>query len=195
MFVEVDGHLPNSHYEPLYTQVYGLTRADYTGKRILDIGCGPCGSLEWADMADQRVGLDPLAMKYISLGTDKHQMEYVASGSESIPFPDGHFDVVTSLNSLDHVDDLDMTIREIKRVVRRGGFFLLSVEIEHAPTPYEPITINDVELQKFAPEFEIVSDFRVGTPTDHDLHRAVVTRAPPYVAGKPGIYVARYHRV
>ena len=57
MFVEVDGHLPDSHYEPLHTQVYGLTRADYRGKRILDIGCGPCGSLEWADMADQRVGL------------------------------------------------------------------------------------------------------------------------------------------
>ena len=71
-------------------------------------------------------------MEYISLGTDKHQMEYVASGSESIPFPDGHFDVVTSLNSLDHVDDLDMTIREIKRVVRRGGFFLLTLKLSRA---------------------------------------------------------------
>jgi hypothetical protein len=26
------------------------------------------------------------------------------------------------------------------------------------------------------------------------LHRAVITRSPLYVAGQPGVYVARYHR-
>jgi SAM-dependent methyltransferase len=195
MYVELGGRLPNSHYEPLYTDVYGLQQNDYNAKRVLDIGCGPCGSLEWADMAAQRVGLDPLVRKYLKFGTNKHKMEYAASKSENIPFPDGHFDIVASLNSLDHVDDLDATIREVKRVIKRGGFFLLSVEIDHPPTSTEPITINDVALQKLGPELKVVSEFRVGTPSDHDLHRAVVARSPPYVAGRPGIYVARYCRI
>jgi 2-polyprenyl-3-methyl-5-hydroxy-6-metoxy-1,4-benzoquinol methylase len=186
--------LSNSHYEPLYTDVFGLQRKDYEGRRVLDIGCGPRGSLEWADMTAQRVGLDHLVPKYLKLGADKHKMEYVASRAEEIPFPDGHFDIVTSLNSLDHVDDLDATIRQIKRVTKRGGTFLLSVEINHPPTETEPITINDATLKKFGPEFEVVSEFRVGTPRDHDLHRAVLMRSPVYVAGEPGVHVARFLR-
>src|SRR5687767_10314946 len=42
------GRLLNTHYEPFYTTVFGLTHADYAGKAVLDIGCGPRGSLEWA---------------------------------------------------------------------------------------------------------------------------------------------------
>jgi lipopolysaccharide biosynthesis glycosyltransferase len=194
MYVERDGHLPNSHYEPLYTSVYGLQRKDYEAKRVLDIGCGPCGSLEWANMAAQRVGLDPLVPEYLNLGATKHKMEYVASRSENIPFPDGYFDIVTCLNALDHVDDLEVTIQEIKRVTKRHGLFLLSVEIDHPPSETEPITIDDAALKKFGPEFDVVAQFRVGTPSDHDLHRAVVTRSPVYIAGQPGIYVARYLR-
>jgi SAM-dependent methyltransferase len=191
---EENGHLSNSWYEPLYTTLYGLQREDYNAKRVLDIGCGPRGSLEWADMTTQRVGLDPLTRDYLKLGAVKHKMEYVASRSENIPFPDGYFDIVISLNSLDHVDDLNATIREIKRVTKRGGLFLLSVEIDHPSTPTEPITINDASLKKFGPEFEVLSEFRIGTPSDHNLHGAVMARCPAYVAGRPGIYVARYLR-
>jgi len=193
-YAKEKGRLSNSHYEPLFTTVYGLQRQDYNGKRVLDIGCGPRGSLEWADMTIQRVGLDPLVPDYLKLGAIKHKMEYAASVSENIPFPDGYFDIVACLNALDDVDDLEATIREIKRVTKRGGFFLLSVEIDHQPTSSEPITIDDFALRKFGPEFEAIGEFRVGTPSDHDLHGAVMRRSPPYVTGQPGMYVARYLR-
>jgi SAM-dependent methyltransferase len=189
-----EGPFTNSHFEQLYTEVYGLTRKDFEGKRILDIGCGPRGSLEWAGMAAQRVGIDPLVRQYLKLGADQHKMEYITARSERIPFPDAHFDFVCSLNSLDHVDDFDATVREIKRVTKPGGFFLLSVEMDHPPTAEEPITITDNSLQQFAPEFAIVTQFRVGTPPAHNLHVAVVKRSPPYVSGRPGVFVARYVR-
>jgi len=127
--------LSNGHYEPLFTKAFDLSRDDYTAKRVLDIGCGPRGSLEWADMALQRVGLDPLVPDYLKLGADRHRMEYVAAPSEKIPFASDHFDIVACLNALDHVDDLGRTISEIKRVIRAGGLFLLSVEIDHPAEP------------------------------------------------------------
>jgi 2-polyprenyl-3-methyl-5-hydroxy-6-metoxy-1,4-benzoquinol methylase len=194
-FASEQGRLGNRHYEPLFTTVFGLTKEDYRGKRLLDIGCGPRGSLEWADVALQRVGLDPLADNYRSeLGAARHQMEYRASGSEKIPFGDGHFDVVTCLNALDHVDDIAATIREIKRVTKPGGLFLLSVETDHPPTAAEPITVDDALLATFAPEFTTLSVFRVGMPENHNLHAAVVSRTPAHVAGEPGVYVAKFAR-
>lgn len=102
------GELSSDHYEYFFTDHFDLDSGDYEGKRVLDIGCGPRGSLDWATMTEQNVGLDPLINEYEDLGIgDGSPMEYVDSGAEDIPFPDGHFDIVTSFNSLDHVDDLE----------------------------------------------------------------------------------------
>ena len=151
-----EGELGNAHYESYFTELVGLDRDFYGGKSILDIGCGPRGSLEWADDARRRVGLDPLADDYRTLGTDAHAMEYVAGRSEAMPFEDGAFDVVTSFNSLDHVDDLKRTIAEIKRVTRAGGHVVVAVEVGHQPTWSEPQMLSWDVCTLFEPEFEIV---------------------------------------
>jgi glycosyltransferase involved in cell wall biosynthesis/SAM-dependent methyltransferase len=148
--------LKNTHFEYFYTTHFGLDRAFYEGKKVLDVGCGPRGSLEWADMAAQRVGLDPLAHAYREVGTAQHRMIYVAAGAEAIPFPDGHFDLVTSFNSLDHVDDLDRAIGEITRVLARGGLFLLLTDIRDRPTIREPQVFSADVLDRFAPGLKLL---------------------------------------
>jgi ubiquinone/menaquinone biosynthesis C-methylase UbiE len=59
------------------------------------------------DDGERAVGIDPLAKEYERLNGGLHGMTYVAARSEEIPFPEGYFDVVSSFNSLDHVDGLD----------------------------------------------------------------------------------------
>ncbi|MBW2459229.1 MAG: class I SAM-dependent methyltransferase [Deltaproteobacteria bacterium] len=151
-----EGTLGNDHYEAFYTSHFGLSHDDYAGKRVLDIGCGPRGSLEWATKARERVGLDPLAAEYRKLGAAEHQMRYVACSAEHIPFADGHFDILCTFNSLDHVDDLEATIAEIGRVVAPGGLCLLLTDVNHDPTPAEPITFSFDVVDSFRPAFEVI---------------------------------------
>ena len=153
---DAEGVLGNAHYEMLFTDLFGLEVAFYRGKRLLDVGCGPRGSLVWAREAGRRVGLDPLADEYRALGTEEHGMEYVSGRAEEMPFEDGAFDVVSSLNSLDHVDDLAQAVAEIKRVTAPGGPFLLAVEVGHAPTDTEPHSLSWELAERFEPEFEVV---------------------------------------
>ncbi|AUB60321.1 hypothetical protein BK009_06250 [Methanobacterium subterraneum] len=177
---ENEGNLSNDHYEYFYTTFFGLDKDYFNGKKILDIGCGPRGSLEWADMAKERIGLDPLADDYVELGTDKHNMNYVSSGSEHIPFFDNYFDVVCSFNSLDHVDNLEKSISEIKRVLKVGGLFLLLTDVNHEPTECEPISFSFNITEKFKPfkvlderhyeksENGLYQSIHVNVPYDHD---------------------------
>jgi len=152
-----EGALGNAHYEMLFTKLVGLEPGFYSGRSVLDIGCGPRGSLVWAHDAARRVGLDPLADDYRALGTGDHPMEYVSAASEEMPFGDGEFDVVTSINSLDHVDDLGRTVAEIKRVTRAGGHLVLAVEVGHSPTWTEPQALSWDVCGLFEPEFELVA--------------------------------------
>lgn len=182
-----------SHYEHFFTAFFGLGKADYTGKRLLDIGCGPCGSLEWADNAALRIGLDPLAEDYKKLADDAQAMTYCAAPSEAIPYPDGSFDSVTSFNSLDHVDNVDATIAEMMRVTAPGGQVLLIVEIGHLPTPTEPHDLDERVVEKFSPVFRLMSLRLFGVRADHNVYGSMLDKCP-YEAGKPGILAARLLR-
>lgn len=91
--------LDNSHYRHFYTTYFSLSEELYENKTILDIGCGPRGSLEWADMAKKRIGVDPLADKYLKMEAKNHVKAYV----ENLPFPVNYFDAICSFNSLDHI--------------------------------------------------------------------------------------------
>jgi SAM-dependent methyltransferase len=143
----------------LFTDIMRIDRSYYIGKRVIDIGCGPRGSLEWLDDAALRVGIDPLMPDYIRFGVSGHAAEYVAATAEQLPFSSASFDVVTSINSLDHVDDLNLTLDEIARVLIPGGRFLFLVEVHPEPTLSEPITIPWDLTSLLAQNFRIISEY------------------------------------
>jgi len=147
-----------AHYQYFYFDHFKLNRDDLIDKKILDVGCGPRGSLEWANMAYERIGLDPLADSYRSLGINKHKMEYICGQVENMPFKSNSFDIVSSINSLDHVDNIDNAIQEIVRVVKPGGFFLLLVEVNHPPRTCEPITFSWDIVKEFLSKLAIIEE-------------------------------------
>jgi ubiquinone/menaquinone biosynthesis C-methylase UbiE len=105
-------------------------------------------------------------------------MRYVDAPSEAIPFPDGHFDVVSSFNSLDHVDDLDRTVAEIVRVLRPGGRFLLVTEVGHDPTPTEPISFSWDVVERFAPALQVVREQRFDKD-EGGVYQSLLAGRPP----------------
>jgi ubiquinone/menaquinone biosynthesis C-methylase UbiE len=182
----------NAHYRYFYTSHFAIAQEEYNDRAILDIGCGPCGSLEWADNAKERVGLDPLFNQYRKLGIVAHRMRYVCASSEKIPFPGEYFDFVTSFNSLDHVDDLDKTLSEITRVLKKNGTFLLITEINHPPTPTEPHTLTKELIDRVSSDFTPVNVKLTAIRSDHDIYLSL-SEDLPFVEpnAKPGILSAR----
>lgn len=188
-----EGSLGHSHYEYFYTTFFGLAREDYRGKRILDIGCGPRGSLEWIATEAECTGVDPLVPQYQALGIDAHRMAYVHAGVEDMPFRDGEFQIVTSFNNLDHVDDVRKAIAEIKRITSPRGTFLLITEVEHEASATEPQNLPLSIASWFEPEFEIVSQDVCAIRGDHDIYRSL-RDSEPHDPGKEGIVFARFAR-
>lgn len=188
---KAEGALSNDHYQHFYTTHFGLDPDNYAGKVILDIGCGPRGSLEWATMAKRAIGIDPLANEYLKLGAVQHRMEYIAAPCEHIPLGTNACDAVFSFNSLDHVEDVDQTIREIKRITRPGGLFLLLVEVNHPPTACEPHNLSAQGLiDSLTPEF-VCHNLKLYKPITGiydsihaDIPLPIDTQEPAYLSAK-----------
>lgn len=184
------GGFQHVHMLKAFTESFEIDPSFYDGKHILDIGCGPTGSLEWADGAARRVGVDPLAARYLKLNGGTQKMEYVTAGAEDLPFDEGAFDVVSIFNALDHVDNVDAAILEAVRVTKIGGTLLLIVEIDHRATITEPHTLEEDITDKFLQcDVDLKRIYR--TRDDHNLYQSVFDALPREKAGDPGIVVAR----
>jgi SAM-dependent methyltransferase len=99
-------------------------------RRVLDMasGCGTAvfyGLLHGYDMT----GIDPERwkhtfneMKAAELGYPPEWLQRFREGvGEALPFPDDDFDCVTSYQTLEHVQDLELVIAEMIRVTRPSG--------------------------------------------------------------------------
>ena len=138
-----------AYYRDFMLKMGGIDNVSFFDDLVcLDIGCGPMGSLTWLPNARLAIGLDTLADDYMEFGIDRHEMLYLKSGAESIPLPSWYVDVVFSMNSLDHVDNLAASCREIRRVLKPNGYFIGSLNLNIPPTPAEPWTLTEELLHK-----------------------------------------------
>jgi SAM-dependent methyltransferase len=98
------------------------------GKEVLEIGCGYGGSaVHFAELGAKRVvGLEPfekpckqgrafVAEKRVS------NVKFVVGFGEQIPLRSNLFDVVTSYDVFEHVEDLGSVLDECLRVLKPGG--------------------------------------------------------------------------
>ena len=95
------------------------------GCTYLDIGCGP-GVL--TKLVAERIGAARVVgVDQLDRSSGIEFRPFNLDSRESLPFADHTFDVVSCLETLEHVHDTDHLVREIRRVMRPDGYGLLSV--------------------------------------------------------------------
>jgi ubiquinone/menaquinone biosynthesis C-methylase UbiE len=124
----------NEYKKKVTSNAYHELIGPLEGKRILDVGCGTGrGVADFVEAAKLTVGADASQDMLLTAAEKirgRSGVGLVRSYAQSLPFPRGYFDVVTSLNFL-HLFSLqtqtDM-IAEMKRVVRPGGVVVLEFD-------------------------------------------------------------------
>jgi len=123
----------------------------FTGKHVLDFGCG-CGatSIVLARMGARVIGVDPDSPSVHAARFRARDSQvcnnvsfcYVPKANR-LPFPDGAFDVVLCYQVLEHIlpSQRATHAQEIWRVVRAGGHLLISV-----PNRLRPIEFHTTGL-------------------------------------------------
>lgn len=110
--------------EPFIPGFAGFEQA--RGKRVLEVGIGlGTDFVRFARAGAVLTGLDltqaAVDLSRTRLGQEGLSAEIVRGDAETLPFPDGSFDLVYSWGVLHHTPDTAKAIAEVRRVVAPGG--------------------------------------------------------------------------
>jgi len=150
-------------FSPAYCRLYEPVTA---GQRVLDVGCFHTNNLVpffdrgcncyGIDINEDMVDAAKLGAKRAGIDVDLKQ-----GSNRSIPYPDGHFDLLLSINTIHYetsMEDVGLALAEFRRVVRPRGRVFIST---HGPLHFFQTTcrpLNDNRIEIRAP-----GDGRAGT--------------------------------
>lgn len=108
-----------------------LAKYTFEGEKVLDLGCGNGRLFEvFEDKKIDYFGVD-ISEKMIEIAKKKYpQGNFQVADALNLPFPENYFDKVYSIAVLHHIPSNEFRIqffREVKRVLKPGGFLILSV--------------------------------------------------------------------
>ena len=127
---ENDSPLAQPWYESVYRELQG-----HRGGRLLEVGCGRGGFAIWLAKNAPQFSIVAVDFSQVAIDLARESaavqqvaVEFLQGDAEALQFADGTFDVVISCECMEHVPHPPVMAREIARVLKPGGRFLLTTE-------------------------------------------------------------------
>lgn len=98
----------------------------FTGKRVLEVGCGNAYTLgKYAEHGAEVYGLD-ITETAIKISQQRFEFQglngdFRVGNAESLPYESDYFDCICSMGVLHHVPDTEKAVSEIYRCLKPGG--------------------------------------------------------------------------
>lgn len=94
-------------------------------RSVLDVGCGTGGNISFLKQFTRIMGvdMDPFAA---AKAKERGYHDVCIADAAKLPFPDASFDIVTGVDIIEHMKDDSAFLREMKRVLKPGGYLFLS---------------------------------------------------------------------
>lgn len=108
---------------------YALAMELAPGLSVLDIACGEgYGSNLLAGVAAKVAGvdIDAATIQYAAQKYQAPNLQFITGACHAIPFPDQSFDLVVSFETIEHHDQHQAMMQEIKRVLKPAGILIIS---------------------------------------------------------------------
>jgi SAM-dependent methyltransferase len=130
-----------------YRIANSLVKSKYRkGQKIIDFGCGTC---DW-NMNNLKVfGVDTNESFLMRSKEENRLYDYKIADAGNTGLPDESFDIAAAFEFLEHVEDYEKVIKEAKRLLKKGGYFIISVPYDVFLSMWRPLFFLQVFLQGY----------------------------------------------
>ncbi len=117
---------------------------------VLEIGSGTGYLKKYLENRKHTVIGTEINDEYIKFAKEKYGVTLQRMHGTNIRFPDNHFNVVMSFDVFEHIPNSDKHLREVWRVLKKNGYYLLQTPNKWSNIPFEIIkTRSLVKYRKY----------------------------------------------
>ncbi len=113
-----------------HIQRYRFCKRYVAKKLVLDVGCGVgYGSYELTKLGASfvnAVDIDKASIRYATKNYSNPKIRFEQSDALNLSFTNNSFDVIISMEVIEHVKNVNLFLREILRVLKPNGYCILS---------------------------------------------------------------------
>lgn len=130
----------NSRMEKVENLLKGI---NLTGKEVLDVGCGGGQYMEYflhknakitgIDYSEKMIEMARVYLEGSKKDNKKFKVSLIKANAEDLPFRNNKFDLVVSIGLLEYLSKPEKALLEIHRVLKKGGYALLSFSKKDSP--------------------------------------------------------------
>jgi ubiquinone/menaquinone biosynthesis C-methylase UbiE len=118
-----------SELEHLNRYYFLVNQIELSGKKVLDIASGEgYGSNILARYAEKVIGVD-ISLEAIEHAKNKYllnNLEFIQGDATDIPLPSQSIDVAVSFETIEHIENHNKMMEEIKRILKPAGILIIS---------------------------------------------------------------------
>jgi len=109
-----------------FREIYDSFKVHKKFENYLDLGCGKgYNTKAFSNISKNLYGLDPIKNDLEEAKNNNPSGKFTFCDATKLPFESNYFDVVTSFSVLEHIDNLDLALDEIYRVLKKDGTLIL----------------------------------------------------------------------
>jgi SAM-dependent methyltransferase len=102
-----------------------INKLNLSDKNILDLGCWEWKFFEYLNDWNNLYGIDIAGVRLEKNKNRFHLLEWDLE--EKLPWKDDFFDIITSMSVMEHVFSIEHHLREVHRLLKKWGYFILEV--------------------------------------------------------------------
>ena len=141
-------------YEHLHRYIWASGFVE--GKRVLDLASGEGYG---AEMLARRasfvcgVDIDDVSVRHASERYQRPNLKFLKGSLTSVPIPEMQcFDVITCFEAMEHIEQHDAMMREVKRLLKPTGLFIVSIpnkDTYNAGNDPNPFHVKELTFEEF----------------------------------------------
>ncbi|MBN2168226.1 MAG: class I SAM-dependent methyltransferase [Actinobacteria bacterium] len=149
------GHAEENYWFIRHVAAYRYAASICDGLSVADIGCGEgYGTAMIAESAKAVIGIDaaPEVMEHARTGYVRDNLSFKVMDAGALDLPSNSFDMVMSLQVIEHLATADGFIEEIMRVLLPDGTAIISTPNRFKISPGSDTPVNPFHLREFTPD-------------------------------------------
>ncbi len=190
---EIAGQMISAEQLDRMCNRYYWARQFVEGRDLVEAGCGAGQGLDYLALHARSVSAGDISAEVLqrARGTYGDRFDLRVFDAAAMPWGDGSFDAVILFEAIYYLPDVDAFMREVKRVLRPGGYLLVATAnkdlYDFVPSPFSVDYYGVEELARLAGKHGFSAEFWGYVDTATVSARQRILRPVKSVASRLGL--------